>query len=160
MFLRIENLVEKKLVGKSIIMTNAKNRTIELWKSFMPYKKEIKNTIGSELYAMQIYDKNLNFQSFTAESEFEQWAAIEVQSFTTIPTGMKTHTLGSGLYAIFTHKGLPSDFHKTMQYIFREWMPSSKYSLDNREHFQVMGEKYKNNDANSEEEVWIPISLN
>ena len=34
---------------------------------------------------------------------------------------------------------------------------TSKYSIDNRPHFEIIGEKYKNNDPNSEEEIWIPI---
>jgi AraC family transcriptional regulator len=29
--------------------------------------------------------------------------------------------------------------------------------LDQRPHVEVMGEKYKNNDPDSEEEIWIPI---
>ena len=31
------------------------------------------------------------------------------------------------------------------------------YILDNRPHFEVLGGKYKNNDSNSEEEIWIPV---
>ncbi|MEP1984886.1 MAG: GyrI-like domain-containing protein, partial [Maribacter dokdonensis] len=38
-----------------------------------------------------------------------------------------------------------------------EWIPNSEYQLDGRPHFEVLGAKYKNNDPNSEEEVWIPI---
>jgi AraC family transcriptional regulator len=29
--------------------------------------------------------------------------------------------------------------------------------LDDRPHFEVLGEKYKNNDPTSEKEIWIPI---
>jgi len=29
--------------------------------------------------------------------------------------------------------------------------------LDNRPHFEVLGEKYKNGDPESEEEIWIPV---
>ncbi len=36
-------------------------------------------------------------------------------------------------------------------------LPNSEYELENRPHFEVLGEKYKNNDPNSEEEIWIPI---
>ena len=50
-----------------------------------------------------------------------------------------------------------SEFSKTMQHIFTRWLPESNYRLDNRPHFEVLGERYKNNDPNSEEEVWIPI---
>jgi len=67
---RIEILPEKKLVGKSIKMSLANNKTNELWSSFMPKKREIKNTIGSDLYSIQIYDKLLNFKDFNPQTEF------------------------------------------------------------------------------------------
>ena len=39
----IELLVAKKLIGKRLSMTWQNNRTAELWRSFMPRRKEIKN---------------------------------------------------------------------------------------------------------------------
>ena len=72
---------------------------------------------------------------------------------------LKMLNLKGGMYAVFIHKGLPSEFKKTMDYIFLEWMPDSDYKLDHRPQFEVLGEKYKNNHPDSEEEVWIPIQL-
>jgi AraC family transcriptional regulator len=40
---------------------------------------------------------------------------------------------------------------------FSTWLPDSEYRLDVRPHFEVLGEKYKNDDPESEEEIWIPI---
>jgi AraC family transcriptional regulator len=31
------------------------------------------------------------------------------------------------------------------------------YFLDDRPHFEILGDKYKNGDPDSEEEIWIPI---
>jgi AraC family transcriptional regulator len=45
------------------------------------------------------------------------------------------------------------------QHIFSEWLPNSDYRLADRAHFEVLGEKYKNNDPSSEEEIWIPIMV-
>ena len=50
---RIEILQEKKLIGKHLTMSFADNKTGELWRSFMPYRKEITNAVGSELYSLQ-----------------------------------------------------------------------------------------------------------
>lgn len=41
--------------------------------------------------------------------------------------------------------------------IFSDWLPKSDYELDERPHFEILDEKYKNDDPNSEEEIWIPI---
>ncbi len=154
---RIEILSEKKLLGKSIRMNLADNKTSELWQGFMQQKNQIKNALGSDLYSIQIYDYSVDFKDFNPLTKFEKWAAIEVSDFNTIPEGMKSFTLKSGLYAVFIHKGAANEFQKTFQFIFGQWLPTSKYNLDDRPHFELLGKKYKNNHPNSEEEVWIPI---
>jgi AraC family transcriptional regulator len=152
---RIEILSEKKLIGKRLQMSLANNKTKELWQSFMPRRKEIQNCIGTDLYSMQVYDP-LHFTTFDPNNLFEKWATIEVTDFDTIPDEMETFTLPSGLYAVFFYKGSNTDT-QIFQYIFGTWLPNSEYVLDNRPHFEILGEKYKNNDPNSEEEIWIPI---
>ena len=89
--------------------------------------------------------------------EFTKWALVEVTNFDDVPTEMEKFDLETGLYAVFLHKGLGSEFVKTMNYIFGEWFPNSEYVLDHRPHFELLGAKYKNNHPDSEEEVWIPI---
>ena len=69
---------------------------------------------------------------------------------------METFTLNGGEYAVFDYKGSSND-GSIFQYIFMTWLPNSEYQLDNRPHFEVLGEKYKNNDPTTEEEIWIPI---
>lgn len=152
---RIEILSEKKLIGKRLQMSLANNKTKELWQSFMPRRKEIQNNIGTDLYSMQVYDP-FYFNTFDPNNLFEKWATIEVTNFDTIPDEMETFTLSSGLYAVFFYKGLNTNT-QIFQYIFETWLPNSEYVLDNRPHFEILGEKYKNNDPNSEEEIWIPI---
>jgi AraC family transcriptional regulator len=70
---------------------------------------------------------------------------------------MQSFLLPGGLYAVFHYKGLPSEGAKTFQYIFGTWLPGSEYALDNRPHFEVLGERYNNNSPDSEEEIWIPV---
>ncbi len=56
---RIENLTEKKLIGKRLSMSLANNRTGELWQSFMPKRKEISNNISNDLISMQVYKNRI-----------------------------------------------------------------------------------------------------
>ncbi|HLA55518.1 MAG TPA: GyrI-like domain-containing protein [Flavobacterium sp.] len=153
---RIENSPEKKLIGKRITMAFSDNTTGELWKSFMPRRKEIVNNIGNDLYSMQLYGPQF-FTSFNPDAAFEKWAAIEVTDFKTVPDGMETFILHGGLYAIFEYKGSANDASETFRYILGTWLPASEYELDERPHFEILGGKYKNNDPDSEEEIWIPI---
>lgn len=157
MFLGIEKISEKKLIGRRLVMSLAEDRTKELWQGFMPRRKEIQNRISDELICMQVYKSIPNFLEFNITHQFEKWALVEVMDYTKIPEGMEPHTLTGGWYAVFLHRGLPSTFTRTAQYIFGQWLPRSDYQLDHREHFEVMGNKYRNNDPSSEEEVWIPI---
>ncbi|MDL5513421.1 GyrI-like domain-containing protein [Arenibacter sp. M-2] len=154
---RIEVVSEKKLIGQRLVMSMARDRTRELWQGFMKRRKEIGNLIGAHLISMQIYDRQLSFPEFNDSIPFEKWAVGEVEDFEFLPQGLESYTLLGGLYAVFIHKGLPSDFPRTAQYIFGEWLPKSDYQLDHREHFEIMGDKYSNNNSNSEEEVWVPI---
>lgn len=155
MFLRIETFPSKKFVGFSLQMSLANNRTYELWSKFMPRRKEIKNAIGTDLYSLQIFKANYNLSDL--HSTFKKWAAIAVESFDEIPLEMETLSIPTGKYAVFLHRGPASEGYKTFQYIFGTWLPNSGYLLDDRPHFEVLGEKYKNNETDSEEEIFIPI---
>jgi len=80
-----------------------------------------------------------------------------VTDFNDAPVQMERLTVPDGLCAVFVHRGPASTGPKTYEYIFRSWLPSSDFTLDNRPHFALIGEKYKQNDQDSEEEIWIPI---
>ncbi len=155
MFLRTEIISSKKLIGIHLTMSLTNNHTFELWSKFMPRKKEIKNTIGTNLYSMQIFDAHYNHND--PNSTFEKWAAIEVNNFEEVPDGMETLCIPPSNYAVFLHKGSASEGYKTFNWIFGTWLPKSGYKLDNRPHFEILGEKYKHNAIDSEEEVFIPI---
>lgn len=123
---------------------------VALWKTFMPRRKELQNVINNEFVAMQEYS---DFNS--PEKPFTILACVEVSDFNTVPDGMTSFTIPKGEYAVFLQKGM--DAAATYQRIMTEWLPSSGYQIDNRPHFQVMGQKYKNGSPDSEEDFYVPI---
>jgi AraC family transcriptional regulator len=153
---RIEIIEEKKLVGKKLTMSYANYRIGELWGSFMPRRKEITNNLSNELVSLVLYNSN-HFNDFNPTNEFERWAAVEVEDFANVPAEMETFVLSSGLYAVFHYIGSTDGIASFYQNIFTVWLPNSEYELDHRPHFEILGEKYKNNDPLSEEEFFIPI---
>ncbi|MBC7388924.1 MAG: GyrI-like domain-containing protein [Opitutaceae bacterium] len=155
MFPQIENLGEKKLIGMRLAMSLADNKTAELWRRFMPRRKEIKNNISNNIISMQVYEPTY-FASFNPTKMSVKWATVEVHTFDNVPEGLDTFILPGGLYAVFNYIGLNTD-NSIFQYIFGTWFPNSIYDLADRPHFELLGEKHKNNDENSEEEIWIPI---
>ena len=154
---RIESIPEKRLIGKRMRMTLSADKMFKLWHSFMPERRLILNRISTELFSIQVYDKSLIFDNFNQETGFEKWAAVEVADFDSVPQGMESFILAGGVYAVFIHKGGPDTFPDTFNLIFRNWLPGSDWVLDDRPHFEVLGEKYKRENPDSEEEVWIPV---
>lgn len=149
----IVHTIEKKLVGMRLTMSFADNKTGLLWQRFMPKRTEITNNISGELISMQVYPPAFDFNPTT---QFEKWAAVEVNDFNHMPEEMEKFVLPAGTYAVFDYKGSSNDT-RIFQYIFMEWLPKSGYTLDNRPHYEVLGAKYKNASPDSEEEIWIPI---
>lgn len=152
----IEEGSERYLVGYAANISLEKNETASLWQRLMPLRDKIKNRFGTDYFAIQNYDAGHDFRNFDATTSFEMCAAIEVDSPSELEFGMQIFIIPAGLYAVYTHKGLASDFQASYQ-IFRQWLVLSDYMVDFRPHFQVMGAKYKNGDPSSEEDVWIPI---
>ncbi len=152
----IRTLKEKKLLGHCSRMSLTNNHTLVLWQGFMTRRKEITNTVGNVLYSVQVFDPAY-YINFSPANEFDKWACVEVSNYEHIPKGVQTLIIPSGLYAVFLHKGAASTGPSTFRYIFNEWLPASGYTIDHRPQFEILGEKYKNNDPDSEEEIWIPI---
>jgi AraC family transcriptional regulator len=158
MKVRIEMLRPKLLAGKNVQMSFADNQTPELWKRFMPLRKSILHTVGTDLYSLQIYPEGF-FEHFSPLTVFEKWAAVEVERNVPVPEGLKQFDLPGGLYAVFTYVGRSTEGATAFRYIMEQWLPQSSYLLDGRPHFELLGTKYKNDDPESEEEIWIPVKV-
>lgn len=143
-----------KFIGMNSVISYSDYRIGELWGNFMPRRNEIQNTIGTELFNIQINPDNFDFNP---QTEFVKWAVVPVTDFKSIPDGMQQLIVEEGLYAVFNHVGDAVKAEETFGYIFGVWLPNSEYQLDNRPHFEILGAKYKNNAPDSEEEIWIPV---
>jgi AraC family transcriptional regulator len=115
---RFETLGKTKLVGKCTKMSFSNNRTLELWRGFMPRKKEIKNNISSDLYSIEVYEPEY-FTNFVPEREFDKWAAIEVPDFRIVPIDMDAITLRKDFMLFFCTKDLQVR-HQNYTRIFSE----------------------------------------
>ncbi len=156
---KIVEIEERLLVGMSQVSTLAENKVVDMWKSFMPRRFEVKNRLKEEeYYSITPFDHNLDYTKFDENTQFERRAAVEVSSFEDIPEGMQQFKIAGGRYAVFIHRGPVSTFPHTFNYINRTWLPTSEFEHDARDKFEILGKKYFGpNHPNSEEEVWIPI---
>lgn len=156
MFLKIVDLEKLYLVGMQANMSWINDGTPQLWRSFMPRRAQIKNRVEGFYYSVNDYPEVPGFLTMQPNDEFTKWAAVEVDTVGEIPQDMEAGML-SGLYAVFLHKGTPSDFKKTFDYILKDWLPKSGYTIDDRVHFEKLPEGYNPMSADSTEEIWIPI---
>lgn len=152
---RIELLRLTKIVGLHRSMSMGQNTTFELWQSLMKRRGEIGNAVSTDLISLQIYPPNFN--PADGNQAFVKWAAVPVSDLQNIPDGMDFFEIPPGQYAVFKHIGGPATAAQTFGYIFGKWLPQSGYALDNRPHFEVLGERYKHGNPESEEDIWIPV---
>jgi AraC family transcriptional regulator len=145
------------LVGMCQRMAISEMTTSALWKRFMPRRGEVTGRKSVELISATEYPEDY-FTVFNPHKPFVKWAGAEVMEVDQIPPGMQALEIPAGLFAVFHYRGLPSD-RSIYEYIYGVWLPSSAYRLDHRPHFEVLGEKYNNQDAQSEEEIWIPVRM-
>jgi AraC family transcriptional regulator len=89
-------------------MSYADYRISELWRAFMPRRKEISNNVSNDLISFVVYGPT-HFADFKPTNEFERWAAVEVDNFDHVPDEMETYILPSGLFAVFHYTGLSTD---------------------------------------------------
>lgn len=151
---QIIHIQQKKLIGKHLQMSLAQNKTYSLWHSFMREIKAFSQYGSRDKYSLQSYAEAMRMGDM--EQKFEKWAAVEVSENEVVPDGMDVFIIPAGLYAVFHYQGRSSD-HQIFIDIFSSWLPESPYVLDNRPHFEILGKKYKNDDPQSEEDIWIPI---
>ena len=150
----IKTFPTTKFIGVNLNFTYADYRAFELWSSFMPRRKEIQNTLGTDLYNIQINPEGF---TFGPNEFFVKWAAVAVSTFDFVPDCMEKIEILDGLYAVFNYKGDQTSAPAFFNSIYTEWLPNSEFDLDSRPQFEILGEKYKNGYPDSEEEIWIPI---
>ena len=123
---------KKKLLGKSLRISYADFKEVELWSGFMPRRSEISTNLSNELISVALYEQN-HFEAFSPSKEFVRWATVEVSDFSDVPHGMETLILPAGKYAVFDYKGTPDGMARFFQFILMEWLPNSIYELDHQQ---------------------------
>lgn len=157
---RLATLPPTRLVGMRLRMTLAGDRTPELWRRFMPCRREVRGRVEGRYISMAVRDPDPRGERpglLPMDEPFDRWAAVEVEGDGGVPEGMESHLRSGGLYAVFLHRGPASAAPRTWGHIFGTWLPGSEFEVDDREHFEVLPEGYRPDDPEAEEEVWIPV---
>ena len=154
---RITVIPHMMCIGMKTEMSFRENTTAALWREFMPRREEVLNQLDDNLYSIEVYPKGF-FSDFDENAPFEKWAAVRVSPETTIPNDMFRLMVPGGKYAVFTHYGPASKAEKTYTEFFEEWLPTSGFIIAPRPHLAIMDHRYKHEQEDSEEDIFIPIT--
>lgn len=149
---KIIEITEKKLVGISLEMSMAENKTAQLFQTFMPRRNEIKNRLNPFVFDLQEYPPNY-FQQFNPKAKFRKYALAEVSRFADIPKKMQQFVLPRGKYAVFN--GYFDN--RIFEYIYSEWLPHSGFVVDKRPHFDILDENQKSGNVKNHQDIYIPV---
>ena len=152
----IIEIPSKQLIGFHDRLNYATYNVVPLWQKLMPIRNQIPGKIGDNLFSVQYFHEKF-FVHFSPLELFDKWAGVEVEASSVVPEGAVSFTIEGGLYAVFSYKGYQSGAQEAFQYILGVWLPSSEYQLDDRKHFEILDHRYKKNDPDSEEDIYIPI---
>ena len=143
---------ERKLIGLGMRMSLSADRTVELFRTFGPRRREIVNIALPDTFCVKLLGSDA-FRSMTAFTEFKKYAAVEVSELTGQPSDLDEITIHAGLHAVFIQKGM-AGYADSMKMFFDEWLPSSGYEADDRPQFEILPPDYRETQI---EQVWIPI---
>ena len=67
---------------------------------------------------------------------------------------METLIIPGGNFLVFPFQGSVAEFVKFWQHIHNEWLPNSRYQLDNRPHFEKLPSGYNPMRDDNQEEIY------
>lgn len=152
----ITHIEPQLLSGQKIWTSFASEETSKLWSAFRQAIGEKEGLAPTKFYSIGRYGKEMAQGVFTVDSQFEKCAAI-AHSLETCPLGFEEIRLEGGLYAVFTHAGSLTEFQAKLQEFVLDWIPQSKYRLDDRAHFETFDDSYDPFAKDAVELVHIPI---
>ncbi len=157
--IEIQDLGPLQLAGLSQTTSHGAGNSAEVWRAFGPRVKEVTARADQYRYNVRQYPEDLILADLTADTAFEQWAAVALTNGDdAIPDGMVKLRVPGGTYAYYTFHGSPAGFGSALERLLREWLPTSGYTIDNsRPHFERLGPDYRPDDPNATEEVFIPV---
>lgn len=150
---RIVQLEPITLVGLPYYGDSADNKFAQVWERFMPHEKDILHRIKPGVgYGVEIYGPE-----FDQQRQWTYLPSVQVSQVESIPLVLFPKTLPAATYAVFTAKGGIPKLGETFQYAYMTWLPTSQYQVAYPFDFEYYDERFKDNDPDSEVDIYIPI---
>jgi AraC family transcriptional regulator len=125
----------------------------KLWDRFLEQRPKINATNGTLAYGICDGPK----KTPSTPDQFHYTAGIVVTPDINVPNGMEKMTIPAAHYAVFTHTGSIKNLPKTIEYIWKDWLPNSGYTHANSPDFEEYDDRFKGDDPTSLFDIYIPI---
>lgn len=141
----------------SILSPNKNNAAVipQLWHNFIQQIGNIPNKTNQATLGLVEMLPASEPKSDPAEMFY--LAVAPVSTFDGIPANFLKRTLPAGRYAKFTHVGKLDGLGKTMNFIYREWLPASVEKLRNAPHVEWYDGRFDPMSDRSEFDILLPI---
>lgn len=118
------------------------------WSRFSEYMGKIPGQIGAVDYGIM----------FTASGGFDYMTAVEVTNCDGVPAELLCLTIPSFRYAVFPHEGDMASLPKTIDAIYKDWLPESGHSVAPGYGFiERYGEAFDPVKLRGDMELWVPL---
>jgi AraC family transcriptional regulator len=118
------------------------------WSRFGEYMGKIPGQIGAVSYGMV----------FTESGGFDYMTAVEVSDCDGVPAELQCLTIPGFRFAVFPHEGEVASLPRTIDAIYKDWLPESGHSLaPGYGFFERYGETFDPATLKGEMELWVPL---
>jgi AraC family transcriptional regulator len=93
-----------------------------------------------------------------SSEKLEYWACVATPTRGKLPRGMVETIVPAATYAVFAHRGLPSELHRTVNYIYASWLLRSKMRHTYGPDLELYGQDYIPDSVRSIIRYAIPVA--
>jgi len=122
-----------------------------LWQRLVPYMDSLPQRIGEADYGI--------CYGIDANGSFDYLCGFEVTQLSSLPTEFSHVRIPSQRYAVFAHTGHVSEVRKTIDAIYRSWLPSAGVAPTGMPDFiERYGPGFDPRAGQGDMEIWLPIA--
>lgn len=145
---KIQELPEFHLVGFQETLAPPLGPGIgKLWALLRSHLKESEAEVGQRQFAA----------SRCKGQSFEYFVGIPKSDSAQTNSQLVELKLGKAEYATIVHMGPISKISKTLDFIWKEWLPNSDYESTGEFELEIYDERFSPSSAESEMEIGIPV---
>jgi predicted transcriptional regulator YdeE len=147
---KFENRKDVLIAGPNVTYSfETRSNIPALWNRFAPHIGKVTGQIGKSSYGV--------CWNYKPGIGFDYLSGVEVSNTTGLPAEFSHVRLPAARYAVFTHREHVSAIPKTLDAIWKKWLPNSGHEATGAPAFERYTEEFNPHTGMGGTEIWIPI---